>query len=347
MINFKYNQTSMGQNKSNPFYNYVQKQATEEENSLKASQKKAKAMANTVEVTVDEKGRKTFTGHSAISVAQASVDYAKSMETKRAKDEADQMNVKKVRYNYKGISSQLIKSKTSANASQIVGKAKREVQRLKKLRSDEKYDQDEVLAALTHAQSMERIARKKQRHLLEEEMAKAGNSENRLDYLEDEDLKEIEAEDDELEKEEISSEESEDSLEDIELQEMPESISSILAESDEGLLSMDSIDEMTMEELTDSMKDLLEETGLSDLMDTLEPFKTDLDSDDIKMMKLKHRLKEMKEMVKADNDYLKTTFENMEKKGAGVYMAPATNVAADFSSIGGQMSAGVNVDLAL
>ena len=63
---------------------------------------------------------------------------------------------------------------------------------------------------------------------------------------------------------------------------------------------------------------LLEEIGLEQLSDTAAS-SGDMDPEDLKMMKIKHRNKEMKDIVKADAEYLKAVFDNLEKsKNIGV-----------------------------
>ena len=56
----------------------------------------------------------------------------------------------------------------------------------------------------------------------------------------------------------------------------------------------------------------------AELADSLAAAKGDMDPEDLKMLKIKHRCKEVKEMTKADSEYLKAVFEHMEKaKSAG------------------------------
>lgn len=50
--------------------------------------------------------------------------------------------------------------------------ARREILRLKSQKQSGKYDNEELEAAIEHAKAMERVAKKKARHLEEEEMAK-------------------------------------------------------------------------------------------------------------------------------------------------------------------------------
>lgn len=79
---------------------------------------------------------------------------------------------KRLQYNFKEISSRIMMSKTSESAGQTVSAARGKIAMLKmKLRSGE-YDDKELQNAIIHAEKMERIARKRMRHLREEENAK-------------------------------------------------------------------------------------------------------------------------------------------------------------------------------
>ena len=97
--------------------------------------------------------------------------YSELLRTQRTKAKDVSGKLKKLKYHYKDISSKIMRSKTSAMARQVVSQAKREVLRLKREKQSGKYDSEEIDAAIVHAKAMERIARKKVKHLEEEEMA--------------------------------------------------------------------------------------------------------------------------------------------------------------------------------
>jgi hypothetical protein len=74
------------------------------------------------------------------------------------------------------------------------------------------------------------------------------------------------------------------------------------------------------------MLDSIEELG--DLMDELLENPVDMDPEDIKAMTIKHRNKEMKEITKADADYLKAMFEHYENiKSEGSMSTSSIDVA--------------------
>lgn len=68
-----------------------------------------------------------------------------------------------------------------------------------------------------------------------------------------------------------------------------------------------------IQEMSDSLRDLMEEMGLDGLSDTAVSVNREMDPADLKMMKIKHRNKEMKDIVKADAEYLKAVFDHLEK----------------------------------
>ena len=72
-------------------------------------------------------------------------------------------------------------------------------------------------------------------------------------------------------------------------------------------------------EMQQAMEDMMEELDLTELSETLCAPDPNMSADDLKMLKIKHRNKEMKDIVKADADYLKATFEKHESdKKAGI-----------------------------
>lgn len=118
------------------------------------------------------------------NIVSDSLGYANSLSNTRSSSKKTSLELKKLQYDFKGISSQIIRSKTSHSAKQAASKARREVLRLKRQKQSGKYDEEEIQSAIVHAQAMERVAKKKARHLLEEEMVKVGGG--CLGELEDE-----------------------------------------------------------------------------------------------------------------------------------------------------------------
>lgn len=243
--------------------------------------------------------------------------YSESLRTQRqnAKNTSDRL--KTLKYQYKDISSKLVRAKTSSSARQVVSQAKREVMRLKRQRQVEGIDKEELEAAITHAKAMERVAKKKVKHLEEEEMLKAAGGslvefeeENSQSENEDSEVSEMNNSDDEYYESDPS--EIEDSqFEDYEMEAYEMSEDELMSEFSQETMS--NLSEELMAEFSEEMKSLLEDMGLDELTDSMTMSKDNLDANDLKMIKIKHRNKEAKDMVKADADYLKVIFDHLQK----------------------------------
>ena len=175
-----------------------------------------------------------------------------------------------------------------------------------KMQSD-KYDKEELEAALTHAKAMERAARKKARHLEEEEMIKItdseGNGEAAVASETESEIEEKMDEEYEALMEETSNEISEKVTEEI-----SEDMYEFLAESMEEML------EQTLGELAESMMSITN---------------FEMGENEFKEFKLKHRTAEEKAMLEADAKYLKAMFDMYNRRMGGGTPMPAV------SSLGG------------
>ena len=237
--------------------------------------------------------------------------YAKALKKQRMNNNDVALEKKKVKYSFKKISSKIISSKTSTAAREAVSQAKREIQKLKAARRSGKYDPEEIEAALDHAKAMERIARKKVKHLEEEEMARRCSPDGgsaTTPAVDDEEIRE----DKDPVKEEID--------------ELRKEVGKMAgkAENEEYIESADITNEM-ISEITEGMEEMLDAIEeMNDLMDELAGNVTDMDPEDIKAMIIKHRNKEMKDITKADADYLKAMFEHYESIKAGADTSAST-----------------------
>ena len=99
------------------------------------------------------------------SVVEQSMNYAQQLSASRTKTKEASIEKKKFQYNFKKISSQIIRSKNSVSARKAVQAAKREIMRLKRLKGSGEYDDEELQLAIDHAKSMEKVAKKKVSHL--------------------------------------------------------------------------------------------------------------------------------------------------------------------------------------
>lgn len=213
------------------------------------------------------------------SILESTLAYGKQLQQNRITEKNTGNQLKKLQYNSKSISSQLVRSKTSQNAKQVALKARREVVKLKIKLQSGNYDSEEVEAAITHAQSMERAAKKKARHLEEEEMIKITDDKgNEVDYsfLEDDFENKVDEAYEELDEE------------------------------------MEEFSEEMTDMLSDVMEDMVEEafSKFEDSMFVITDY--EMSEDEFKNYVSKHRNSEERSIVEADAKYLKALFDHYE-----------------------------------
>ena len=274
--------------------------------------------------------------YGASSIISSSQAQAESIRNSRIKTKETSNKVKKLRYNFKDVSSQIVRSKTSRSARQAASKAHREVLRLKRAKVSGNYDSGEVEAALEHAKSMERVAKKKAAHLEQEELIhitdkpgtnsiaeelkehpeKLGDKEK--DILDE--LTAVGSEEQAPAKEtaaDVMSAEFKAAME--AMQEMFEREREVMSEEITEQMS-ETMDEMMqsmsdmMSELTDQMNEMLENL---EMMGELAAVPKEMNEADFKLLVTKHRTDEMKEIAEADKDYLKFIFDKYSKMKAG------------------------------
>ena len=312
------------------------------------------------------------------SIVTSSLSYSESLRNQRQQTKNTTLALKKLKYQFKNISSKILRSKTSQAAKQAAGQARREVLRLKRQKQSGNYDDDEIEAAINHAKAMERVAKKKAKHLEEEELTKAAGGIWQGDRISEEETKD--AQDAEAENvqnaEEMSAESSEEEMSrDLSAYEYAGSeayagdsydisdhidlgIDAFYAQTGDFMSEMSDFTSEMMQEMSDSLRDLMEEMGLDGLSDNAVSVNREMDSADLRMMKIKHRNKEMKEIVKADAEYLKAVFGRLEKmkdnpvipSGGGVSLSAGysgTSFSADAAGIGAQVAPAPVIDISL
>lgn len=250
-----------------------------------------------------------------------------------------QKKMKKLQYNFKLISSQIMRAKTSSRASQAVSSAKRMVAQLRRKRRSGEYDDEELEAAIAHAQAMERVAKKHVKYLQQEELAER-SGQIREEIIPEEEQKPAEADPskdlsgmtDEFSEDptELSKEFSEE-MDQIR-QELAESLAEIPEEFSEEMAQL-------MQEYADMMSESMEDLG-GDLLESLSGFDTDMSPEDLKALKQKHRAKEMQEIAKADAKYLKAIFEKYaaDRQQAASGVSQVLSAANGMSGAGGVIS---------
>ena len=303
------------------------------------------------------------------SIVTSTLSYSEALRNQRQQTKNTTLALKKLKYQFKNISSKILRSKTSQAAKQAAGQARREVLRLKRQKQSGNYDDDEIEAAINHAKAMERVAKKKAKHLEEEELTKAAGGICQGDRISEEETKD--AQDTEAENvqnaEEMSRDlsayeyagseayagDSYDISDYIDL-----GIDAFYAQTGDFMSEMSDFTSEMMQEMSDSLRDLMEEMGLDGLSDSAVSVNREMDPADLKMMKIKHRNKEMKEIVKADAEYLKAVFDHLEKmkdnpvipSGGGVSLSAGysgTSFSADAAGIGAQVAPAPVIDISL
>ena len=192
---------------------------------------------------------------------------------------------KKLNYNYREISGQLMRAATSVGARVVMVRAFQKVGTLyRKLKSGE-YSEKEVERAIAHAEQIAMVAKKRMKHLQEEERLKKGGpceAEMEEEAKEAETRKPVPENAENAENAELDSEEIERLMKEL---------------------------EATLEEI-ERMEQMEQMGGLEEAVTGLQE---DMDPEDLKLLKKKHRSKELKEIMEADMKYLKALFHELEK----------------------------------
>ena len=306
------------------------------------------------------------------SIVTSSLSYSESLRNQRQQTKNTTLALKKLKYQFKNISSKILRSKTSQAAKQAAGQARREVLRLKRQKQNSDSDSEEIEAAIAHAQAMERVAKKKAKHLEEEEMVKVAGGiwqGDRICEEETKDVQDAEAENAQND-EEMSAEDSADEVSgDFSAYEYAADsydisdyidlgMDEFYAQAGDFMSEMSDFTSEMMKEMSDSLRDLMEEMGLDVESDTVVSVNREMDPADLKMMKIKHRNKEMKDIVKADAEYLKAVFDHLEKMkdnmviptGGGMSLSAGssgTSFSADAAGIGAQVAPAPVIDISL
>ena len=129
--------------------------------------------------------------------------------------------LKKLSYKQRRISTMITQAKTSTNAKQVVASAKTETVNLRRKLASGKYNDREVRAAIRHAERMERIAKKRMKHLMQEEAIEKNGGGTWQPGFDEEDAQEYGQEMEGIDIAELSAEEMEELMQELQ-QEMEE-----------------------------------------------------------------------------------------------------------------------------
>ncbi|MCR4762754.1 MAG: hypothetical protein K5696_04420 [Lachnospiraceae bacterium] len=276
------------------------------------------------------------------------------------KDEVKENN--SVNYNFRSVTSKIQQAKTSASAGQAVLSAKRKIQELKRKLANSDANPDEVTFALNHAKRIERIARKKQRHLeMEEQITRTQKRDERINKTEQT------AEDIAMSQRDLLEEELTDKQNDFDekqtamfveavekLKETQSEISDDMIDREAILMDRyssaqsrtgshtlrawaDSVDAM-IDAMTEEEQEMLSE--MAEMLENMEILDPHISEEKLAKLKTKHRNAENKEIVKADADYwkamMKHNLEKMNTPSAGSVSSISTMPAMSVDiSVGG------------
>lgn len=184
--------------------------------------------------------------------------------------------LKKLSYKQRRISTMITQAKTSTNAKQVVASAKTETVNLRRKLASGKYNDREVRAAIRHAERMERIAKKRMKHLMQEEAIEKNGGGTWQPGFDEEDAREYGQEMEGIDIAELSAEE--------------------------------------MEELMQELQQEMEELAMENEMELMQSVRLDMDPAELEQLKKKHRADEMREIAEADMKYLKALFSQLERE---------------------------------
>ncbi len=250
-------------------------------------------------------------GYMKIDLYNRDGSYAGSMAVSTSRTRAEKKTsqtgkkkFKKLQYNFKRLSNQILRSKTSVNAKQVVTKTKFQIADLRMKLISGDYDYAEIHAALLHAERIARVAKKRLKHLEAEENIERTGKEGMTDP---EEMRTEKEEDDEI--------------------------------IDTTGMSQEEIQEL-MQQLQEEMEKIEEE--LEDAMesqDFMEEFfqtnYSEMEPEDLEQLKRKHRAEELNDIMKADMEYLKAVFDRLAKEKESVGSSSYGGSGDSDSSYGG------------
>ena len=213
---------------------------------------------------------------------------------------------KKPPYNYKQLSSQLMRAQNSGAVSQVLIKMRNKRAQLVTAKRGGEYDETELALAIIHAEAIEQVAKKRKKNLEMEEKAELHQGreayEEQLEEAADP-LGLFGGEDENSRK--LSEEEMEQILSDLE------------------------------EEMDELMKEMEENAELDEALDEMtEVLSGDLSPEDLEEMKKKHRAAEQRDILKADMKYLKALFDKLsrDKEHASASAGSSSSAGASFEA---------------
>lgn len=177
-----------------------------------------------------------------------------------------------------------MRSKSSINAKQLTTKTKFQIVDLRLKLASGDYNYTEIHNALKHAERIARVAKKKMKHLQEEEFyEKTNGKQTAQEQMEQ--LEEQSEEFNQIDTAGMSQEEMERLM-----QQIQEEMRRIEEELEEAMSSQDMME------------------------DFLQGFSQEMTPKDLEALKKRHRAEEMRDIMEADLEYLKAYFDKLSKE---------------------------------
>lgn len=248
----------------------------------------------------------------SLSVATSKTRTSKSKSTSKT----GKKKTKKLQYNFKRLSNQIMRAKTSVNAKQIVTKTKFQIADLKMKLISGDYSYEEVHSALLHAEKIARVAKKRMKNLEEEEYIEKTGRNDKMD-LEEMQESQKNQEEEILDTTGMSQEEMEQLA-----QELQQEMEKIEAE---------------LEKSIESFENLMEEF--------IQGSNQQMDPEDLEELKKKHRAEELRDIMKADMEYLKALFNRLAKEKESAANGSYGSSDSSSDSSGGINISGVSLEI--
>lgn len=227
---------------------------------------------------------------------------------------------KKLQYNFKYISRQIMQAKTSANARQVTASARQNAVSLRRRLGSGDYDERELQSAILHAEAMVRVAKKRMKHLQQEENVKAKADDHNHEYEDGIDI-------------DVAEEPAVDDMQ------TGEPAGYDIGAMRERLKEYREIMQRTMQDLMqDMMEDVADVSG-SDMEELAEELILSVDNEvspqKLELLKKKHRSEELRDIMEADMKYLKAMFDRLEKEKRDAGSSVGSNAQGAALELGG------------
>lgn len=259
-------------------------------------------------------------GYVSVELYNRDGSYAGTMTVSTSKSKKTSKSTKKkpkkLQYNFKRLSNQIMRAKTSVNAKQIVTKTKFQIADLRMKLISGDYNYEEIHNALIHAEKIARVAKKRMKNLEEEEfIEKTGRNE-------DMNIEEMQEKQDEK-KEEILD-------------------TTAMSQEEMERLAQELQEEM--ERIEDELEQAIKES--ENLMEELvQGSRMQMDPKDLEELKKKHRAEELRDIMKADMEYLKALFNKLAREKEAAANGSSNSSDSSSDSSGNLSISGVSLEI--